>query len=127
MKAVAPIANDNKVVELIVGANSPDIAKLGDYVYTTFPLADVDITAVAKYCRDHDGQEEGRRSSTSTTRPASSRPRSIANVHQGRRADRRLRNLRSEGDRLHRPAAEGARRNPGHRSICRALCPTRRR
>jgi branched-chain amino acid transport system substrate-binding protein len=49
VKAVAPIANDNKVVELSVGANSPDIAKLGDYVYTTFPLADVDINAVARY------------------------------------------------------------------------------
>ena len=49
VKAVAPIANDNRVVELSVGANSPDIAKLGDYVYTTFPLADVDIAAVAKY------------------------------------------------------------------------------
>jgi branched-chain amino acid transport system substrate-binding protein len=49
VKAVAPIANDNKVVELSVGANAPDIAKLGDYVYTTFPLADVDIRAVAEY------------------------------------------------------------------------------
>ncbi len=49
VKAVAPVANDAKVVELSVGANSADIAKLGDYVYTTFPLADVDITAVAKY------------------------------------------------------------------------------
>ena len=49
VKAVAPIANDNKVVELSVGANAPDIAKLGDYVYTTFPLADVDIRAVATY------------------------------------------------------------------------------
>src|SRR5579871_5936462 len=49
VKAVAPIANDNKVVELSIGANSPDVAKLGDYVYTTFPLADVDVAAVAKY------------------------------------------------------------------------------
>ena len=49
VKAVAPIANDSKVVELSVGANSAEIAKLGDYVYTTFPLADVDITAVARY------------------------------------------------------------------------------
>jgi branched-chain amino acid transport system substrate-binding protein len=49
VKAVAPIANDAKVVELSVGANSADIARLGDYVYTTFPLADVDITAVAHY------------------------------------------------------------------------------
>ena len=47
--AVAPIANDNKVVELSIGANSPDIAKLGDYVYTTFPLADVDVAALARY------------------------------------------------------------------------------
>jgi branched-chain amino acid transport system substrate-binding protein len=49
VKAVAPVANDNRVVELSVGANSPDIAKLGDYVYTTFPLADIDIKAVAQY------------------------------------------------------------------------------
>src|SRR5215468_10511801 len=49
VRAVAPIANDNKVVELSIGASSPDVAKLGDYVYTTFPLADIDITAVAKY------------------------------------------------------------------------------
>jgi branched-chain amino acid transport system substrate-binding protein len=49
VRAVAPIANDNKIVELSVGANSPDIAKLGDYVYTTFPLADVDVAAVARY------------------------------------------------------------------------------
>jgi branched-chain amino acid transport system substrate-binding protein len=49
VKAIAPVANDNKVVQLSVGANSADIAKLGDYTYTTFPLAAVDITAVANY------------------------------------------------------------------------------
>lgn len=49
VKAVAPIANREKVLELSIGANSPDVAKLGDYVYTTFPLADVDITALANY------------------------------------------------------------------------------
>src|SRR6476661_6477075 len=49
VRAVAPIANDSKVVELSIGANSPDVAKLGDYVYTTFPLADVDVSAVARY------------------------------------------------------------------------------
>src|SRR5919205_920219 len=38
VKAIAPVANDNKVVQLSVGANSADIAKLGDYTYTTFPL-----------------------------------------------------------------------------------------
>jgi branched-chain amino acid transport system substrate-binding protein len=58
VKAVAPIANDNKVVELSVGANAPDIAKLGDYVYTTFPLADVDIRAVAEYSAKDMGKKK---------------------------------------------------------------------
>jgi branched-chain amino acid transport system substrate-binding protein len=49
VKAVAPIANRAQTLELSVGANSPDIAKLGDYVYTTYPLADVDIRAQARY------------------------------------------------------------------------------
>lgn len=52
VKAIAPIANREKVLALSVGANSPEIAKLGDYVYTTYPLADVDITAVARYTYD---------------------------------------------------------------------------
>ncbi len=58
VKAVAPIANDNKVVELSVGANAPDISKLGDYVYTTFPLADVDIRAVAQYSAKDMGKKK---------------------------------------------------------------------
>ena len=58
VRAVAPIANDNKVVELSVGANSPDIAKLGDYVYTTFPLADVDVAAVARYSVEKLGKKK---------------------------------------------------------------------
>ena len=58
VKAVAPIANDNKVVELSVGASSPDVAKLGDYVYTTFPLADVDIRAVAEYAANELGKKK---------------------------------------------------------------------
>jgi branched-chain amino acid transport system substrate-binding protein len=45
-KAVAPIANDSKTIALVVGANSPNVSKLGEYVYTTFPLADVDLTAL---------------------------------------------------------------------------------
>ena len=49
VKAVAPIANRNKVLEINIGANGPEIAKLGDYVYTAFPLADIDITALANY------------------------------------------------------------------------------
>lgn len=58
VKAVAPIANDNKVVELSIGANSPDVANLGDYVYTTFPLADVDLAAVAKYAATTMGKKK---------------------------------------------------------------------
>jgi branched-chain amino acid transport system substrate-binding protein len=58
VKAVAPIANDNRVVELSIGASSPDIAKLGDYVYTTFPLADVDITALANYAATSMGKKK---------------------------------------------------------------------
>jgi branched-chain amino acid transport system substrate-binding protein len=49
VKAVAPIANREKVLVISATANSPEIAHLGDYVYTAFPLADVDIAAVAKY------------------------------------------------------------------------------
>ncbi len=49
VRAVAPIANREKVLMLSVGANSPDIKNLGDYVYTTFPLADVDMRALGKY------------------------------------------------------------------------------
>lgn len=59
VKAVAPIANREKVLELSVGANSPDIANLGDYVYTTFPLADVDVTAVASYAHQKLGKKTG--------------------------------------------------------------------
>jgi branched-chain amino acid transport system substrate-binding protein len=49
VKAQAPIANREKVLAINNGANSPEIATLGDYVYTAFPLADVDVTALAKY------------------------------------------------------------------------------
>lgn len=58
VKAIAPIANDNKIVQLSVGANSADIAKLGDYTYTTFPLAAIDITAVAKYAVKEMGKKK---------------------------------------------------------------------
>src|SRR5262249_60341951 len=58
VKAVAPIANDSHVVELSVGANSPGISKLGDYIHTTFPLADVDIAAVAHYAATNMGKKK---------------------------------------------------------------------
>jgi branched-chain amino acid transport system substrate-binding protein len=50
--AVAPITNRGNVLTLVIGANSPRIAAMGDYVYTTYPLADVDLTLLAKYARE---------------------------------------------------------------------------
>jgi branched-chain amino acid transport system substrate-binding protein len=49
--AVAPIVNRSKVLTFVTGAVSPRIAQMGDYVYTTYPLADVDVTLLAKYAR----------------------------------------------------------------------------
>ena len=49
--AVAPIVNRSNVLTFVIGANSPRIATMGDYVYTTYPLADVDVTLLAKYAR----------------------------------------------------------------------------
>lgn len=56
--AVAPIVNRNEVLALIIGANSPRIATMGDYVYTTYPLADVDVTLLAKYAREKLGKSK---------------------------------------------------------------------
>jgi branched-chain amino acid transport system substrate-binding protein len=50
--AVAPIVNRGNVLTFVIGANSPRIATMGDYVYTTYPLADVDVTLLAKYARE---------------------------------------------------------------------------
>jgi branched-chain amino acid transport system substrate-binding protein len=50
--AVAPIVNRSNVLTFVIGANSPRIASMGDYVYTTYPLADVDVTLLAKYARE---------------------------------------------------------------------------
>lgn len=49
VKAQAPTANREKVLLLNVGANATEIAHLGDFIYSVFPLADVDITALAQY------------------------------------------------------------------------------
>jgi len=49
VKAVAPIANREHVLAINQGANAPEIAHLGDYLYTAFPLADVDVTKLARY------------------------------------------------------------------------------
>lgn len=57
VKAIAPIVNREKVLAINGGANSPEIAHLGDYVYTAFPLADVDIGALARYAHQKLGRK----------------------------------------------------------------------
>ena len=49
--AVAPVVNRSQVLSIVMGANSPRIATMGDYVYTGYPLADVDVNVLAKYAR----------------------------------------------------------------------------
>lgn len=58
VKAQAPTANREKVLLLNTGANAPEIAHLGDFIYTLFPLADIDITALAKYTYDKLGKRK---------------------------------------------------------------------
>lgn len=50
--AVAPVVNRSKALTFVTGAVSPRIAQMGDYVYTTYPLADIDVTLLAKYARE---------------------------------------------------------------------------
>ena len=57
VKAVAPIANRERTLMLSVGANSPDIKNLGDFVYTTFPLADIDMKALGRYMVEKHGKK----------------------------------------------------------------------
>jgi branched-chain amino acid transport system substrate-binding protein len=49
VKALGPVMNRGQVLQVNMGANSPDIAHLGEYTYSTFPLADVDVTALANF------------------------------------------------------------------------------
>ena len=114
VKAVAPIANDNKVVELAVGANSPSIAQLGDYVYTTYPLADIDVTALAKYTRQGMGKKKAAVVLHQQRDRLGRRRRLSQDLHGCGRRDRRLRSLRSEGHRLHRADSEGPCRQSGN-------------
>jgi branched-chain amino acid transport system substrate-binding protein len=57
VKAMAPIAERGKTLMFSVGANSPSIAHLGDYTYTTFPLADVDMKVFGTYVHDVMGKQ----------------------------------------------------------------------
>ena len=57
VKAVAPSANREKTLMLSVGANSPDVKNLGEYVYTMFPLADIDMKALGSYLVNKRGKK----------------------------------------------------------------------
>jgi branched-chain amino acid transport system substrate-binding protein len=57
VKAMAPVAERGKTMMFSVGANAPSIAKLGDYTYTTFPLAEVDMRAFGKYVKEGMGKQ----------------------------------------------------------------------
>jgi branched-chain amino acid transport system substrate-binding protein len=57
VKAVAPIANRTETLMFSVGANAPVIKELGDYVYTTFPLADVDMNKLPTYLIEKHGKK----------------------------------------------------------------------
>ena len=57
VKALGPVMNRGHVVQINMGANSPDIANLGDFTYSTFPLADVDVTALANFAHDKLGKK----------------------------------------------------------------------
>jgi branched-chain amino acid transport system substrate-binding protein len=86
VKAVAPIANREKVLELSIGANAPEISKLGDYVYTAFPLADVDVTALANYTLQDAASTTRRDLYTRTTTPASRRRKCTVRLRESGRA-----------------------------------------
>jgi branched-chain amino acid transport system substrate-binding protein len=57
VKAMAPVAERGKTLMFSVGANAPSIAHLGDYTYTTFPLAEVDMRAFGAYVHDGMGKQ----------------------------------------------------------------------
>lgn len=52
VKALSPLSEQNKTLMFSVGANDPKIKELGKFTRTTYPLADIDITAMAKYSYD---------------------------------------------------------------------------
>lgn len=57
VKALGPVMNRSRVVQINMGANAPEIAHLGDFTYSTFPLADVDVTALANYAHTKLGKK----------------------------------------------------------------------
>lgn len=57
VRAMAPVAERGKTLMLSVGANAPSIAHLGNYTYTTFPLAEVDMSAFGAYVHNAMGKQ----------------------------------------------------------------------
>lgn len=49
VNAVAPVANRERVLQISSGATAPGIARLGQYVFTMYPLADVEGIAAATW------------------------------------------------------------------------------
>lgn len=49
VRSTGQVANREKVLEISIGATSPDIAKLGKYTYTIYPLADVEAVVAARW------------------------------------------------------------------------------
>lgn len=58
VKAVAPMAEQEKTLTFSIGANDPKIKELGNYTRTAYPLADVDITALANYTYEKLGKKK---------------------------------------------------------------------
>ena len=100
--AVAPIVNRSKVLTFVTGAVSPRIAQMGDYVYTTYPLADVDVTLLAKYARQELKFDKAAVIYLNDESGIYGARVYRDNFGETRRQDRRVRKLRAERDRLHR-------------------------
>ncbi|MDB5055043.1 MAG: extracellular ligand-binding receptor [Bacilli bacterium] len=57
VKAIAPMAEQDKVLTFSIGANDPKIKELGKFTRTAYPLADVDIKALAEYTHNTLGKK----------------------------------------------------------------------
>jgi len=56
VKAVAPLVTREKVL-VLAAAGAPELAKLGDYVYTVLTLSDVEVSAIARYAHEKLGKK----------------------------------------------------------------------
>ena len=49
VRSTSQVANREKILQLSIGATSPEIAKLGKYTYTLYPLANVEAVVAANW------------------------------------------------------------------------------